>query len=90
MDETIQYIYQEVMEHWMPTYFKSVEYTPWICALIGSAFIGLSGILPLFVIPFSKGGKDGAEFNRKCYLSRAHIFLNHLKKTINKSFTFID
>lgn len=64
MDETFQYIYQEVMENWMPEYFKSFEYTPWVFSLLGSALIGMSGILPLFLIPIEKGVK-GDEFNRK-------------------------
>jgi hypothetical protein len=51
MDETIQYYYKEVMEHYMPEYIKQMEYTPWIFSLLGSALIGMAGILPLILIP---------------------------------------
>ncbi|EAT32983.1 AAEL014762-PA [Aedes aegypti] len=58
MDETFVYLYREVMENYVPEYFKSMEYTPWIFSLLGSALIGLSGILPLAVIPVGTGGGD--------------------------------
>jgi solute carrier family 39 (zinc transporter), member 13 len=51
MDETIQYYYKEVMEHYMPEYIKQMEYTPWVFSLLGSALIGMAGILPLILIP---------------------------------------
>lgn len=70
MDETFKYIYNEVFENYVPEYFKDIGYTPWIFSLLGSALIGLSGILPLFVIPIETGGKD-SDFNRKL-----HLFLN--------------
>lgn len=79
MDETLQYIYHEVLEHWVPTYFKSFEYTPWVFSLLGSALIGLSGILPLFVIPIETG-KD-SDFNRKLfYKKHIIIFLFYLSR----------
>jgi solute carrier family 39 (zinc transporter), member 13 len=53
MDETIQYYYKEVMEHYMPEYIKQMEYTPWVFSLLGSALIGMAGILPLILIPDS-------------------------------------
>lgn len=60
MDETFVYLYREVMDNYVPAYFKSMEYTPWIFSLLGSALIGLSGILPLAVIPVGtdRGDKD--------------------------------
>lgn len=67
MDETFKYICNEVFENYVPEYFKDFGYTPWVFSLLGSALIGLSGILPLFVIPIETGDKD-SDFNRKfCY-----------------------
>ncbi|XP_058811844.1 zinc transporter ZIP13 homolog [Topomyia yanbarensis] len=60
MDETFVYLYREMMDNYMPAYIKQLEYTPWIFSLLGSALIGLSGILPLVVIP--AGDKDAADF----------------------------
>lgn len=51
MDETLVYIYKEIMETYVPDYIKSIQYTPWVFSLLGSALIGLAGILPLFIIP---------------------------------------
>jgi len=67
MDETFKYIYNEVFEYYVPEYFKDIGYTPWVFSLLGSALIGLSGILPLFVIPIETGDKN-SEFNRKLIL----------------------
>lgn len=60
MDETLQYIYIEVIERYLPECISSIEfeYTPWVFSLIGAALIGLSGILPLFVIPINADGKE--------------------------------
>lgn len=60
MDETLQYIYSEVIERFIPECIKTIEfeYTPWVFSLIGAALVGLSGILPLLVIPIDAGGKD--------------------------------
>lgn len=60
MDETLQYIYVEVIDRYMPEYVRSIEfeYTPWVFSLIGAALIGLSGILPLLVIPDDASGKE--------------------------------
>lgn len=65
MDDTIQYIYKEVVQPFMPSFVLDIGYTPWVFSLLGSALIGLSGILPLFVIPNIGDGK-GQAFNRKC------------------------
>lgn len=62
MDETLKYICNEVFENYVPEYFKDFGYTPWVFSLLGSALIGLSGILPLFVIPIETGGKN-SDFN---------------------------
>jgi len=47
-----------------------MEYVPWVFSLLGSALIGLSGILPLIIIPSNEGGdsKDKNVKNRE-YLS---------------------
>lgn len=65
MDEAMVFLYREVFEAYVPECVKSLEYTPWVFSLLGSALIGLSGILPLLVIPAATGGKDGEakEFN---------------------------
>lgn len=62
IEETLHYIYQEV-QIFIPEYIKTFdfEYTPWVFSLLGATLIGLSGILPLFVIP-SNVGEKGAEF----------------------------
>lgn len=58
MDETLQYIYTEIIQHYIPEYVKSIEfeYTPWVFSIIGAAIIGLAGILPLLVIPINEVG----------------------------------
>lgn len=63
MDEAMGYLYREVLDNYVPDYIKSIEYTPWVFSLLGSALIGLSGILPLLVIPATTGStdKDGKE-----------------------------
>lgn len=65
LDDTIQYIYKEVVQQYVPSYVLDIGYTPWVFSLLGSALIGLSGILPLFIIPNIGDGKAQA-FNRKC------------------------
>lgn len=62
MDETFVYLYREMMDNYMPAYFKTLEYTPWIFSLLGSALIGLSGILPLAVIPVADKDNKDADF----------------------------
>lgn len=63
MEDTLRFIYEEV-QHFIPEYVKTYEfeYTPWVFSLLGSALIGLSGILPLLVIPTDTGEK-GARFS---------------------------
>jgi len=50
-DEQIVQIYASLVNNYMPDFFKSFEYTPWVFSLLGSVVIGLSGILPLIIIP---------------------------------------
>lgn len=66
MDETLLYIYQEV-QHYIPEYVKSLEfeYTPWVFSLLGAAMIGLSGILPLLIIPSDTDEKGVQYTDRK-------------------------
>lgn len=74
MDETLQYIYTEIIENYIPEYIRTIEfeYTPWVFSLIGAAIIGLSGILPLLVIPVQN---EGMEFkDRKCFCLLFHFF----------------
>lgn len=67
MDETMQYIYKEVVQQYVPSFLLDIGYTPWVFSLLGSALIGLSGILPLFVIPNIGDGKEQT-FNRKYFV----------------------
>ena len=52
----------EMWEQWnaLVNYF---EYQPWIFSLIGSTMVGLSGVLPLLVIPIDAGAdlKNGGK-----------------------------
>lgn len=66
MDETLRYIYTEVIERYTLDYVKTFEfeYTPWLFSLFGAMLIGLSGILPLLVIPVDAGGTGFSD--RKC------------------------
>lgn len=73
MDETLQFIYIEVIERYLPECISSIEfeYTPWVFSLIGASLIGLSGILPLFVIPINADGKEFKD--RKCDLLLGYV-----------------
>lgn len=51
LDETLQFIYNDVILNCIPEYFLSFEYTPWIFSILGSLCIGMAGILPLLIIP---------------------------------------
>lgn len=66
MEDTLVHLYNEVFESYIPEYIKSMEYTPWVFSLLGSAMIGLAGILPLVIIPtesVTKGDKmDDREY----------------------------
>lgn len=48
-------LYQEIMFDMLPSWFlMSTENVSWICAIFGSILVGLSGILPLLVIPIDE------------------------------------
>ena len=51
LDEQIVYLYTELVNNYMPEFVKSFVYTPWVFSMLGSVIIGLSGILPLIIIP---------------------------------------
>uniref|UniRef100_A0A182P5R3 Selenoprotein P N-terminal domain-containing protein n=1 Tax=Anopheles epiroticus TaxID=199890 RepID=A0A182P5R3_9DIPT len=58
LDDTLVYLYRE-MNYLVPEFIVSFGYVPWVFSLLGSALIGLSGILPMFIIPdAAKNGKE--------------------------------
>ncbi|EFA10502.1 hypothetical protein TcasGA2_TC012750 [Tribolium castaneum] len=48
----------------VPGWLFSMDYMPWLWAMIGSALVGLSGVLPLLVIPIDQTDnlKQGGSF----------------------------
>uniref|UniRef100_A0A336LUY9 CSON005014 protein n=1 Tax=Culicoides sonorensis TaxID=179676 RepID=A0A336LUY9_CULSO len=56
MDQTIGYIYREMIEPFVPEFITNIGYVPWMFSLMGSALVGLAGILPLLVIPVDQTG----------------------------------
>lgn len=60
MDQTLIRLYFDLIEPLVPAFIKSAEYEPWVFSLMGSALIGLAGILPLIIIPV-----DTATNNKK-------------------------
>lgn len=47
-----------LLDLYVPEYLRQIHYVPWVFSLIGSALIGLSGILPLLIIPSVEEGKE--------------------------------
>jgi zinc transporter 13 len=47
-----------LLDLYVPEYLRQIHYVPWVFSLIGSALIGLSGILPLIIIPSVEEGKE--------------------------------
>lgn len=47
-----------LLDLYVPEYLRQIQYVPWVFSLIGSALIGLSGILPLIIIPSVEEGKE--------------------------------
>lgn len=47
-----------LLDLYLPEYLRQIHYVPWVFSLIGSALIGLSGILPLLIIPSVEEGKE--------------------------------
>uniref|UniRef100_A0A182YK97 Selenoprotein P N-terminal domain-containing protein n=1 Tax=Anopheles stephensi TaxID=30069 RepID=A0A182YK97_ANOST len=63
LDETLVYLYRE-MHQYVPEFIGTIGYIPWVFSLLGSALIGLSGILPMFIIPdATKNGKEAEQSN---------------------------
>lgn len=58
-------------------YIRTIQYVPWVFSLLGSALIGLSGILPLLIIPSGAGEADKNKEikNRECYRDFSVIVL---------------
>lgn len=54
----------ELLDLYLPEYIRTMTYVPWVFSLLGSALIGLSGILPLLIIP-SHNETDKEMKNRK-------------------------
>ena len=55
-------VYKILMTQYVPEFAVPVvsmlpnfDYHPWVFAVIGSTLIGLSGVLPLLVIPIEEG-----------------------------------
>lgn len=46
--------YKEIIRELVPGWICALEYTPWIWAMFGSLLVGLSGVLPLLVIPIDQ------------------------------------
>lgn len=67
IDENLVFIYKEVVTTYLPDFVKEFHYTPWIFSLLGSALIGLSGILPLAIIPAFNNEKDTKDFKDREY-----------------------
>ncbi|KAL3269788.1 hypothetical protein HHI36_008848 [Cryptolaemus montrouzieri] len=42
--------YEAVLFDYVPAWLFSMEYIPWLWAILGSVLVGLSGVLPLFLI----------------------------------------
>lgn len=47
-----------LIDLYIPDYVRTFHYVPWVFSLFGSALIGLSGILPLIIIPNIEPGKE--------------------------------
>lgn len=54
-----------LLELYLPEYIRTITYVPWVFSLLGAALIGLSGILPLIIIPSEEAGKDKEIKNRE-------------------------
>lgn len=75
MHQTLIDIYFDLIEPLVPAFIKSAEYEPWIFSLMGSALIGLAGILPLIIIPVDTAvkGSKSKDNVRKYYTAIFHV-----------------
>lgn len=46
--------YKEIIRDLVPGWICTLEYMPWLWAMFGSILVGLSGVLPLLVIPIDQ------------------------------------
>lgn len=46
--------YHEVIQELLPAWISALEYMPRIWAMFGSLLVGLSGVLPLLLIPIDQ------------------------------------
>lgn len=60
-DSSVLQIYSEIVSDYLPDFLKGFEYTPWVWSLVGSAIIGLSGILPLLIIPSAQNNNNNVD-----------------------------
>lgn len=69
-----------LLDLYVPEYLRQITYVPWVFSLIGSALIGLSGILPLIIIPSVEAGKDIKNRKLLTYPSSTNsVLVTHLK-----------
>ena len=76
-DEHIVMLYTHLVNQYMPEYFLAFEYTPWIFSLLGSVVIGLSGILPLLIIPTDEKLNEQGFKDRKWFLLQYCLYPLH-------------
>ncbi|XP_059619760.1 zinc transporter ZIP13 homolog [Phlebotomus argentipes] len=50
-DDTLQFVCKELVDNYVPDFISTMPYRPWMFSVLGSILIGLSGILPLLLIP---------------------------------------
>lgn len=51
---TFSCLYQEIVFDLLPAWIMGTDGLPWVGVMIGSLLVGLSGILPLIVIPLGE------------------------------------
>ncbi|KAG5893532.1 hypothetical protein JTB14_006067 [Gonioctena quinquepunctata] len=58
--------FNEIIKEFVPEWVCTLEYIPWLWAMFGSILVGLSGVLPLLVIPIDQTDnlKQGDSGNR--------------------------
>lgn len=60
-------LWEFYVPEYVSSYIRTIQYVPWIFSLLGSALIGLSGILPLIIIPSVENDKNKEIKNRKYF-----------------------
>lgn len=46
--------YKEIFVDLVPRWIWALEYIPWLWAVFGSILVGLTGVLPLLVVPIGQ------------------------------------